>query len=78
MGAVGCPKCGAAVASKVSFTWWGGALGPRIFHVVRCEKCRTKFNGRTGASLGKVIVLYQLVAFTLAGGAFWLWVTLRR
>ncbi len=77
-GAVACPKCGASSASKVSFTWWGGALGPRLFHVMRCQKCRAQFNGRTGASLGKVIVVYQLSALALAAVLFGLWAALRR
>jgi hypothetical protein len=64
-----CPKCGNAVATKVGFTWWGGALGPRIFNVVRCTQCRAQYNGKTGGSLTKVIILYQVVALVLVGGA---------
>ena len=60
-----CPKCGNQVATKVGFTWWGGALGPRLFHVVRCTQCRTQYNGKTGASLTKVIILYQVVVLAI-------------
>src|SRR5262249_26076006 len=34
-----CPKCGArGDASKVSFTWWGGLVGPAIISCVRCNR----------------------------------------
>jgi hypothetical protein len=62
---VACPKCGNQVASKVSFTWWGGALGPRLFSVVRCGQCRTQYNGKTGGRLTKTIIMYQGVALVL-------------
>jgi hypothetical protein len=54
-----CPKCGAGSASKVFYNWWGGALGPRLFNVVKCGSCRSQYNGRTGAKLTKVIIAYQ-------------------
>lgn len=57
-----CPKCGARDASKVSFTWWGGLVGPRMFHVVRCRACDASYNGRTGGKLTATIVVYQIIA----------------
>jgi len=54
-----CPKCGAQSATKVGYNWWGGALGPRLFHVVKCTQCRTQYNGRTGGTLTGVIIAYQ-------------------
>jgi hypothetical protein len=54
-----CPKCGAQSASKVGYNWWGGALGPRLFHVVKCNNCRAQYNGKTGGTLTKVIIIYQ-------------------
>ena len=54
-----CPRCGAQSATKVGFNWWGGALGPRLFHVVKCGGCRTQYNGRTGGKLTMVIIAYQ-------------------
>ena len=60
-----CPKCGATSASKVGFTWWGGAIGPRLFHVVGCNQCRTQYNGKTGGKLTKVIVLYQVTVLAV-------------
>jgi hypothetical protein len=72
-----CPKCGNTSARKVNFTFWGGALGPRLFHVVRCAECRTQYNGRTGGSLTGVIILYQVVVFAIAGALFGAYVALR-
>jgi hypothetical protein len=57
-----CPYCGTFSASKVGFNWWGGALGPRLFHVVQCRQCHKQYNGRSGGKLVKVIIGYQLVA----------------
>jgi hypothetical protein len=60
-GVAKCPKCGAQSASKVGYTWWGGAVGPRLFKVVQCNQCRTRYNGRTGGKLTMIIVGYQVV-----------------
>ncbi len=65
-----CPKCGAASASKVGFNWWGGAVGPRLFHVVKCNQCGTQYNGRTGGKLTVVIIVYQ-VSVLLVFLALW-------
>ncbi|HYQ17483.1 MAG TPA: hypothetical protein VEQ58_17040 [Polyangiaceae bacterium] len=65
-----CPKCGAASASKVSYNWWGGALGPKLFHVVKCNQCKSQYNGRTGGKLTTVIIVYQLVILVVVLGLF--------
>lgn len=70
-GAIKCPKCGHTSATKAKFTWWGGALGPRLFHVVRCDRCRSQYNGKTGGSLTTTIVVYQLVALVVFGAIFY-------
>ena len=57
-----CPRCGTANAAPVGFTWWGGVLGPRVFHVVRCLQCNIQYNGKTGGTLTKGIVIYTGVA----------------
>ncbi len=67
-----CPKCGDTSSTKVGFTWWGGALGPKLFHVVRCGGCRAQYNGRTGGKLTTTIVVYQLVAVAVFGGIAYL------
>ena len=73
-----CPKCKNTSATKVRFTWWGGALGPKLFHVVQCTQCRTRFNGKTGGSLTNVIIVYQLVAFVVALLLFFAIISMRR
>lgn len=56
----------------------GGALGPRLFHVVRCTSCRAQYNGRKGTRLTTVIVVYQLVALTVVGLGFAAWLASRQ
>lgn len=56
-----CPKCGMSDAEKVGWTWWGGALGPRLMNHVKCNYCGTTFNGNTGKSNTFRIVTYVLV-----------------
>ena len=60
-----CPKCGQTNANKVGFTWWGGALGPRMFTHVKCQNCGTEYNGKTGKSNQNNILIYFLVSFLL-------------
>jgi transposase-like protein len=57
-----CPRCGATNAAPVAFTWWGGVLGPRVFSVVRCLGCNVQYNGKTGGTLTKGIVIYTGIA----------------
>ena len=61
-----CPKCGGRTATKVGFTWWGGALGPRVFSVVKCAGCGTKYKGKTGARLLTTILVYQGVVVVVS------------
>src|SRR5262245_21157001 len=72
-----CPKCKNTSATKVRFTWWGGALGPKLFNVVQCTRCSTRFNGKTGGSLTNVIIVYQVVAFGVALLLFGAYLALR-
>ena len=61
-----CPNCGQGNAQKVNFTWWGGALGPRMFTHVKCPNCGTEYNGRTGKSNRTRILIYFLATFVSA------------
>ncbi len=64
-----CPNCRApGDATKVSFTWWGGMLGPAIINCVRCRQCGTQYNGAHGDYNGVRILIYQLVAGGLVVG----------
>ena len=61
-----CPKCRRTNATKVKFTWWGGALGPSMLTHVKCDNCGTEFNGKTGKSNQNNIMIYFLVIFVIA------------
>jgi hypothetical protein len=62
-----CPHCDApGRASRVGFTWWGGALGPWMFSHVRCHECGTCYNGRTGKSNDVPILIYTLASVFLS------------
>ena len=62
-----CPGCGQALAPKpVGFSWWGGLLGPKLFHHVECPGCATRYNGKTGRSNNTAIALYLIVVGLLA------------
>ncbi|MDY3555775.1 hypothetical protein R5W24_004921 [Gemmata sp. JC717] len=57
-----CPSCGNRRSAKVSFTWWGGLIGPAIFGLVSCTRCRTQYMKSSGQKLGVLqIGLYSLV-----------------
>jgi uncharacterized protein (DUF983 family) len=53
-----CPNCRQSAAEKLSFTWWGGLIGPRILTHVKCASCGTKYNGKTGKDNTTGIVIY--------------------
>lgn len=56
-----CPKCGATDAAQMSFTWWGGVIGPKILTHVKCAQCKATFNGKTGKDNTTNIVIYSVV-----------------
>lgn len=56
-----CPSCGSTNATKVKYTWWGGALGPSMFSHVKCTNCNTQYNGKTGQSNTNNIIIYIVV-----------------
>ena len=55
-----CPKCGNTNATKVNYTWWGGFIGPKMFNHVKCNQCKTVYNGKTGKSNVAAIVIYNV------------------
>jgi len=62
-----CPYCGCpGWADKVSFTWWGGLVGPALFSHVKCRNCRRAYNGKTGKSNDGAIAIYVGVSVALA------------
>jgi C4-type Zn-finger protein len=67
----GCPKCGNKIITPVKYTWWGGVLGPRLFHHTKCESCGYRFNSKTGRSNTPAIIIYSFVIFIIAFAAFY-------
>ena len=69
-----CPKCGAPTPKQLNFTWWGGALGPKMLTHVKCQSCGHKYNGKTGKDNTTGIVIYfavvGLISFVLMFVAF--------
>jgi hypothetical protein len=61
-----CPRCSATNATYQAFTWWGGALGPKLFTHVKCGGCSTTYNGKTGRSNNTAIAVYMVVTSALA------------
>jgi len=55
-----CPKCNSESAEKMSFTWWGGLIGPKILSHVKCGSCGAQFNGKTGRDNTTGIVIYVI------------------
>jgi transposase-like protein len=68
-----CPMCSSSNAIKLSWTWWGGKVGPYLLNHVKCEDCGATYNGKTGKSNKAPIIIYQVVVciFTLASLSFW-------
>lgn len=56
-----CPYCGDARKQPVKYTWWGGAIGPRILNHVMCLGCGKHYNGKTGQDNTTGIVIYSIV-----------------
>ncbi|MBC8230928.1 hypothetical protein H8E77_15360 [bacterium] len=62
---VPCPKCGGSEVKKIGFTWWGGALGPRLLNHVKCQKCGTTYNGKSGKSNAIAIAVYSVIVLII-------------
>lgn len=56
-----CPQCRDGNAQKLSFTWWGGMLGPKLLSHVKCQSCGKKYNGKTGGDNTANIIIYSIV-----------------
>jgi hypothetical protein len=61
-----CPSCGQSDANKINFTWWGGALGPRLFNHVKCVACGAAYNAKSGQSNTTNIIIYSVVLMVIA------------
>jgi uncharacterized paraquat-inducible protein A len=64
-----CPNCNArGDASRVWYTWWGAWLGPLIICHVRCNRCGTAYNGKSGEYNTAAIAVYVIVTTVIALG----------
>ncbi len=61
-----CPKCKSTDAKPVTFTWWGGLVGPKLISHVRCQSCGGSYNGKTGKPNTVAIAIYIGVTTLLA------------
>ncbi|MBK7394665.1 MAG: hypothetical protein IPI64_15450 [Chloracidobacterium sp.] len=66
-----CPQCGDTNAQLLSFTWWGGLVGPKLLTHVKCPACGKKFNGKSGKDNTVGIAIYMgaisIFVFVLVG-----------
>jgi hypothetical protein len=60
-GRVLCPTCGHQQSKPVSFTWWGGLIGPKMLNHVTCVHCGQGYNGKTGRLNTTAIIIYSVV-----------------
>ncbi len=63
-----CPQCGNPNSEKMSFTWWGGILGPKLLTHVKCPACGKQYNGKTGKDNTTNIAIYFVVVGLLCLG----------
>ena len=61
-----CPQCASDNIHKPSFTWWGGAIGPRLFNHTVCRSCGFGFDGKTGETNRNKIIAYTVVLGVVA------------
>jgi uncharacterized protein (DUF983 family) len=45
----------------MSFTWWGGLIGPRVLTHVKCPGCGHAYNGKTGRDNTTGIIIYSVI-----------------
>jgi hypothetical protein len=57
-----CPNCGApGDAYRLSWTWWGGMIGPLFICHVRCNRCGGTYNGKSGDYNTTRIIIYYAI-----------------
>lgn len=66
MTAEGCPKCHSADVHSPTFTWWGGALGPKLFKHTVCRSCGFGYNRVTRQSNQTAIAIYFVIALIVS------------
>lgn len=61
-----CPKCESTQLKRLTYTWWGGLLGPKLIPTTQCQACKAQFNSKTGKPNTRAIVLYYIGVFLVA------------
>ncbi|MEZ5308462.1 MAG: hypothetical protein R2684_15060 [Pyrinomonadaceae bacterium] len=54
----------------MTFTWWGGLLGPKLLTHVKCPGCGTQYNGKSGKDNTMGIVIYSIAMLIIFGTIF--------
>jgi predicted nucleic-acid-binding Zn-ribbon protein len=67
----GCPKCGSQSVNPVKYTWWGGLIGPKLFHHTKCKDCGYTYNSKTKNSNTPAIIIYSVLLFIVAFAIFY-------
>jgi hypothetical protein len=72
-----CPQCKGTNVRAPKFTWWGGLLGPKVFHHRVCDSCGFAFNAKTGRSNKRAVAIYAGAGIALGvviglGGVFYM------
>jgi len=61
-----CPSCGLVTGKKINYTWWGGAVGPAVMNLTKCQSCGYLYNRKTGKPAKKAIIMYNVIVGILA------------
>jgi transposase-like protein len=61
-----CPKCGSMNVSPVSYTWWGGVIGPKLLNHTKCKDCKYTYNRKTREPNTNKIIIYSVILFAAA------------
>lgn len=63
-----CPRCKSNNVNRPKFTWWGGAVGPRLLSHAVCRACGLGYNYKTGKPNTTAITIYVVVVAVIAFG----------
>lgn len=56
-----CPSCQQTAGKPVSYTWWGGVIGPALFSLTKCQACGYQYNRKTGKPTRNAVITYNVV-----------------
>jgi transposase-like protein len=67
----GCPQCNSLNVAAVSYTWWGGFIGPKLLKHTKCNDCKFTYNRKTRQSNTTPIILYSVIIFVVVFGIYY-------